>query len=440
MKNASVAARPETAIIDAETLARLKTLELVAADPPPDVTNRFADEPLAAAFGQKLFFYPGFAGKLLDSDNDGTPGTLGQRGAVGRIACASCHVPEDGFVDTRSRGQQISLGAEWGVRRAPSLLNVAQRRIFTWIGKTDTFAGQFVDVLENEKEMNSSRLFVAAETRRAFRREYEALFGPLPNFEDKTRFPALRAEDAGCDRSVPGKLRTCRGRPGDLGAYDELQPEDKLAVDRVVANLGKALGAYLRQLRCGPGRFDAYLSGDRNALSETELRGAKLFVGKARCVECHSGPFLSDFEFHNVGLRPRPVAVAFVDVGDKGASEGLGTLQRSSFNSRGPYSDGDDGRLPTTIPDRMLGAFATPMLRCTSVNPSYMHTGQLRSLEAVVRFFNTGGDYAGYPGKSEISPLRLLEQEEADLVAFLRALDGTRPSAHLLRAPEATSP
>lgn len=423
--------------LDAETRRLLKTLELVDAGPPADVTNRFGDDPRAAAFGQRLFFYRGFAGPLLESDNDGGPGTLGMRGQPGRVGCADCHVPDDGFVDTRSRGRQISLGAEWGVRRPQSLLNVGQRRLLTWIGKSDTFFAQTVEVLENETEMNSSRLFVAQEVGRAFREEYEALFGALPALHDASRFPPLRAEETGCDRRLLDRPRTCRGRPGDGGPYSSMKPGDQFAVDRVVANLGKALGAYLRQLRCGPGRFDAFLAGDQAALTPAEQRGAALFVGRAACIGCHSGPFMSDFEFHNVGLRPRAVAVAFVDAGDEGAWTGVPQAQRNSFSSRGPHSDGDDGRLPSAVSERLRGSFQTPMLRCTSLNPSYMHTGQLRSLEAVVDFFNRGGDYAGYPGKSELSPLRLSEGERADLVAFLRSLDGSRPAPELLRDPGA---
>ncbi|HEY3665800.1 MAG TPA: hypothetical protein VGL19_07370, partial [Polyangiaceae bacterium] len=45
--------------------------------PPLDKSNRFADDPKAAAFGQELFFEPRFSGKLLDGDDDGSPSTLG---------------------------------------------------------------------------------------------------------------------------------------------------------------------------------------------------------------------------------------------------------------------------------------------------------------------------------------------------------------------------
>ena len=108
-------------------LAALSPASLPA--PPVDVSNQFADNPQAAAFGQKLFFEPAFAGKLLDGDNDGSRNALGIRGETGKVACAGCHVPAAGFLDNRTLGKQISLGAGWGRRRAPSLLDVGQAQL-----------------------------------------------------------------------------------------------------------------------------------------------------------------------------------------------------------------------------------------------------------------------------------------------------------------------
>jgi cytochrome c peroxidase len=187
------------------------------------------------------------------------------------------------------------------------------------------------------------------------------------------------------------------------------------------------------------------MHGDDGALTEAEQRGAVLFVGKAKCASCHSGPFLSDQEFHNVGLFPKMVSGAFTRKDDRGAEQGLAQVLADPLNVNGSFSDGDDGRLPASVPSDALGAFRTPMLRCSSQRPSFMHTGQLRSLEEVVEFFNEGGHkklgvpadpILGYLGETEIEPLGLDDQEQADLVAFLHALDGPGPAAALLEAPE----
>src|SRR5688500_6863504 len=116
----------------AAELTALATLAYRGAVTPADPTNAYADDPAAAALGQQLFFDPGFSGRLLDGDNDGSAHALGVRGETGRVSCAGCHIPQDGFVDTRSLGGQISLAASWVLRRTPSLLDVAHRRLMMW--------------------------------------------------------------------------------------------------------------------------------------------------------------------------------------------------------------------------------------------------------------------------------------------------------------------
>jgi cytochrome c peroxidase len=199
--------------------------------------------------------------------------------------------------------------------------------------------------------------------------------------------------------------------------------------------MGKSVGAYERLLSCGPGRFDQWVHGQSGTLSASEQRGAEVFIGKGNCVSCHSGPFMSDQQFHNVGLQPQDVAVVFIDANDQGAATGLAAAIADPLNVRGKFSDGDDGRLPSTVSPGMTGSFRTPMLRCASLRPSFMHTGQLSSLTQVVSFFASGGNEFGYPGTNELSALQLSAQDQQDLVAFLGTLTGPGPSANLLTKP-----
>ena len=408
--------------------------------PPPDPTNAFGDDPLAAAFGQRLFFTPVFAGRLLDGDQNGYGTSLGEKGDTGKVACASCHVAEDAFTDTRSPSKQISLGAGWGKRRAPSLLDVGHTTLLMWDGRHDAMYNQVFGPFESAAEMNSSRLFVAQQVFALFREEYEAIFGAMPPLDDTARFPALSAELTGCtplDGQAPlicdGEVH---GSPGDGAEFDSMTPEDQDAVTRVVVNVGKAIGAYERLLSCGAGSFDAWMHGDESATTNSEKRGAKLFVGKADCVRCHSGPFMSDQQFHNVGLVPTLVAASFIDTNDMGAIEGLAGAQDDPLNTHGAFSDGDDDRLPATLDASLEGTFRTPMLRCVAMRPSFFHTGQALGLPPVIDFFDRGGDpEGGYPGTKEIAPLGLTSQEKQDLVAFLRTLDGPGPAAELLAPP-----
>jgi cytochrome c peroxidase len=105
------------------------------------------------------------------------------------------------------------------------------------------------------------------------------------------------------------------------------------------------------------------------------------------------------------------------------------------LNVTGQFSDGDDGRLPSSIAPGLDGAFFTPRLRGVALKPSFMHTGQKTSIADVVSFFNAGGDGSGFPGTTELTPLGLSVQEEADLVAFLATLTGSGPDPSLLAAP-----
>jgi cytochrome c peroxidase len=432
--SAEAADDPAPVFTDAEIAALRALSPKTLPSAPPDSSNRFAEDAKAAAFGQKLFFEKRFSGMLLDPDNDGSSNALGNVSDVHRVSCAGCHLPHSAFTDTRSVRQQISLAAGWGRRRAPSLLDVAHSLLLMWDGHRDSLYNQAIGVFESAVEMNSSRLYVAQQVFALHRDEYESIFGNLPALDDSERFPPLEAEQTGCRKLDASNACTAplRGAPGDGAEFDGLSEADKIEITRINVNVGKALGAYQRLLSCGQSRFDRWVHGDDRALSPAEQRGAALFVGRAQCVNCHSGPFLSDEQFHNVGLQATFVATAFINPEDPGAAEGLVAAQGDPLNVNGMYSDGDDGRLPDAVGDEMLGAFRTPKLRCVAQRPSFMHTGQFRKLEDVVDFFARGGDRGGFLGENELERLELSSRDRADLVAFLRALDGPGPEAHLL--------
>jgi cytochrome c peroxidase len=290
---------------------------------PPDKTNAHADDANAAALGQRFFFDTGLSGKLLET------GPLGSKGQAGLVTCVSCHDPAAGFSDDRSPGMQISLGAAWGRRVARSLLDVGQAKLLGWDGRHDALYNIGVGALESPTDMNSARLYVAEQIYARYKTAYEAIFGPLPSLDDGARFPALTADQIGCQTSVaftpsPGCTQIPHGVPGDSAEFDKMSYADQQAVTGVAVNVGKALGAYMRLLTSGPSRFDAWVHGQGDALSASEQRGAQLFIGKGHCTGCHSGPFFSDGAPHDVGLAPAAVSPsAFVDANDQGASIGI---------------------------------------------------------------------------------------------------------------------
>lgn len=154
-----------------------------------------------------------------------------------------------------------------------------------------------------------------------------------------------------------------------------------------------ALASYVRSIVSGDSPYDRYVSGDMSALGEAQRRGLGVFRGKGACTVCHLGPNLSDEEFHNTGV---------------GWSIG---------ESR------DEGRFGVTGETRDLGAFKTPSLREVALSGPYMHDGSLETLKDVVEFYDEGGE-SNPQLDQDMLPLKLTEQEKANLVLFLEALNG----------------
>jgi cytochrome c peroxidase len=406
---------------------------------PADVTNRYADDPGARKLGERFFNDPEFSGALLDKDNDGGPNALGVKGETGKVSCAGCHMGNSGFSDTRSTFQEISLGTGWTKRRTPSLLNVGYEQLFTWAGRHTTLHSQIFGPIENPLEMNSSRLYVATRIADAYKEDYEEVFGAgsLDELQDAERFPRLDPARTGCQllRAVdhprdlpPSDLYECHGFPGDGAEYDALTEDDQELVTRVVVNFGKAIAAFERTMSCGPGRFDSFVHGDYDALTEREQKGLDIFLHSGKCVDCHSGPLLTDHKFHNVGVPQTVTSEGILNNNDRGAAADLEAGKADELGMFGPYSDGTDDRFPESIGEEMEGAFKTPGLRCVQGRPTYFHTGLATTLDSALSHFNRGGSPNGFSGKNELTPLGLTTSELRDLAAFLAALDATPPS------------
>jgi cytochrome c peroxidase len=155
-----------------------------------------------------------------------------------------------------------------------------------------------------------------------------------------------------------------------------------------------ALATYVRTIVSGDSRYDRYVAGEADALNAAERRGLELFRGKASCVVCHLGPNLTDEDFHNTGVG-----------WEQGPAQDL-------------------GRARLTEEERDKGAFRTPTLREVASAAPYMHDGSLKTLEDVVDFYSDGGQPNAYLD-GELLRLDLTEAEKDDLIAFLRALNGT---------------
>lgn len=416
----------EDALIDGFSQQELDALREHSPAPTAvdDPTNKYADDPAAAALGQRLFFDPGYSGPIVVGD-DGTNGGLGAAGEAGKVSCRSCHLG-DWMIDDRSRPNGTSLAIDWFFRNAPTLVNVATyERWFGWVGFNDNLWGK--SLIPAEFVMGTTRSGIVHYLYAAYRDDYEAVFGaPLPDeldpaHPDAARFPS----DA---------------TPLDpTGSWSTMAPADQDAINLAYANFGKALAAYQRKLISGPAPFDRYLEGDTSAIPEAAKRGARLFIGKAACSECHSGPTFSDEEFHVTGVEQLGEHVLGAPDYDPGRLGALDVYLSWDFSTAGKYNDDPsvDHSAGITREPALAGAFRTKGLRNVAMTGPYMHTGHLKTLREVVEFYNVGGAESGYAGTKDplMKPLQLTESEIDDLVAFLEALTGTPVPAEYLVDP-----
>jgi len=109
--------------------------------------------------------------------------------------------------------------------------------------------------------------------------------------------------------------------------------------------------------------------------TENELAGEKIFNGKGRCIECHTGPFFIDNQMHDLHLE-RFYAI-------------------ETINNQRNMQD---------------GPIKTFTLRGIKDSPPYHHDGRLLTLDDTVEFFNL------------VLGVKLTKQEKSDLVAFLLCL------------------
>ena len=154
-------------------------------------------------------------------------------------------------------------------------------------------------------------------------------------------------------------------------------------------NLSRAIGAFERTL-VTPSRFDAYLEGDRDALTAEERAGMDLFI-KAGCSTCHNGVNVGATSFQKFGLHGEYWEVT-------------GSVHV------------DDGRMAVTGSEEDRFVFRVPTLRNVEKTGPYFHDGSVGELAEAVRVMG------------ELQLDRELTDDELEiLVAFLESLTGALP-------------
>ncbi len=285
------------------------------------------------------------------------------------VSCASCHAPQFAFTDGRKTSSGIN--DQEGGRSAPTAINRAFSAAQFWDGRASSLEEQAKGPLTNEIEMGMpDHRFVEDKIAgiRGYRERFKEVFGRNVHIDD----------------------------------------------------IARAIASFERTILSGNSPRDQYVAGDKGALSESAARGLEIFEDKARCTQCHLAPLFTDEKYHNLGID---WDTDMVDLG--------------RYRVTGRADD--------------IGAFKTPTLREISHTGPYMHDGSLKTLEDTVKFYNDGGvqnpfldvemrrptrgleemlqafedvsEKAVVP-ETELAKLDLSDQEQVDLVNFLKALGG----------------
>ena len=367
--------------------ATLRSLWIGSLGPAPvDPSNKYSDNPRAAAFGRKLFFEDHFSGNM-------------------KVSCATCHREDYSFTDNLP----LSHGMDTTPRRSMPLIGVAYNSWFFWDGRTDSLWSQALGPIESKLEHGISRTMSAYIISKYYREEYESLFGPIPEItEDKW----------------PQEARPAQDDPIALKAWVLMNPEQREVVNRIYVNMGKSIAAFVRTIVPEPSPFDRYVEQilaaetvtARMALTNNEVAGLRLFIGKAKCTNCHNGPMFTNSDFHNLGLPQKKNKPP-----DKGRSVAITQVLSSEFNCLSKYSDAhandcSELRFIDTSDKKYVGAFKTPSLRNVTEHPPYMHAGQFATVHEVLEFYRSQAQ------NPELGHGDLTDTELDQLDAFLHSL------------------
>ena len=263
------------------------------------------------------------------------------------LSCASCHNPQFAFSDQQKISPGVSKSHS-GFRNTPTLLNLGYAPHLMSEGGISSLENLSISPLQDENEMGQN--IGESLSKIATDQEYLRLFSE---------------------------------------AYDTVPS---------IKYMARALAVYQRYLISKGSRYDAYISGKKNALRPDEIRGMQLFFSqRTQCSSCHSGFLFSDFSFHHIGLSDM---------------------------------SGDPGRMRLTGDPKDALHFKTPSLRNIELSFPYMHDGRFLTLDEVLAHYNKGGDKI--EGQSEkVKALHLNATELSELKAFLLTLTDTIQYTHV---------
>ena len=242
----------------------------------------------------------------------------------GKTSCGSCHKPALAYTD----GLKTSKGFEKGniQRNAPTITYAGLQQAMFYDLRSPSLEDQAADVIHNKEEMHGSIERVAEWIRSDA--EYSKLFR----------------------KAYPDS--------------DAIQP----------VYLQNAIATFVRSLSPFSSPFDRYMRGETKALTDNQVAGFNLFMGKARCGTCHFIPLFN-------GTIPPDY--------QRTESEVLGVTKGTDWLK--PILDSDEGRGTHNRFPQWKHSFKTSTVRNISKTAPYMHNGAFSTLQQVMEFYNEGG-------------------------------------------------
>ena len=168
---------------------------------------------------------------------------------------------------------------------------------------------------------------------------------------------------------------------------------DSINIDLVT----QAIAEFEKTLVTPNSRFDQWLLGNKETLSEEELAGYQLFK-QSGCAACHNGPAVGGSSFQKMGVVEPYEA--------KSPAEGLSAV---------------------TGKDTDRFKFKVPTLRNVELTYPYFHDGEAETLTEAVDVM----------GRLQLGK-KFTKDENAKIVAFLKTLTGDQPSFALPILPPST--
>lgn len=338
---------PDDDINIGQIIDGLSALPATPIDPPDNPTSAAKVE-----LGRMLFWDP-----ILSGGQD--------------VACATCHHPDEGYAD----GIETSIGV------GGTGLGQARTGSVSIIRNSPTIVNTAFNGINENRNYNpaNAEMFWDNRTR---------------SLEAQAIQPILSAEEMRGNQIAENQIvNVVLGR---LRANNEYQQLFENAFGNANAiseiNLGKAIAAFERSIVATDSPFDQYMRGDNNAMTGQQLDGLETFLDVG-CADCHSGPMLSDFELHNIGVP-----------------------------NNGINDDGNGNN-----------QFRTPTLRNLASTAPYMHNGSMNSLREVLDHYDDQPNGGGLdPDFRDLENLN--NNEINEIISFLNALndesfDRTIPNA-----------